>query len=89
MVNRLLTISIKVNVLATVESQIAQGTDDEEEDSRLMELASGRRLVQPRRQRLRPNPPDFIGRKINALLSARRVAGAFVLRFSEWLVARR
>jgi len=53
MVNRLLTISIKVNVLLTVESKIVQGTEDEKADSWLaMEFALWRWLGRRRRRRL-------------------------------------
>jgi hypothetical protein len=81
----LLTISIKVNIPATVESQLVQGTEDEEEDSRLVELVLWRRLGRRRRRRLSgSDQKSNLG--INALLSARYLAGAFVLTFSEGLV---
>jgi hypothetical protein len=87
MVNRLLTISIKVNIPASAESNLSRGDKNEKADSWFLELVVGRWLGFRRIQRLSPNPPDHIGRKFKALSSARRVAGAFVLRSARHLVA--
>jgi hypothetical protein len=86
MVNRLLTISIKVNIPASAESNLSRGDNNEKADSWFLELVVGRWLGLRRIQRLSPKPPDHIGCKFNALESARRSAGAFVLGFGAGLV---
>jgi hypothetical protein len=53
MVNGLLTITIKVNIPASAESNGSRGNeDDEEADSRVLDLVAGRRLG--RLERLTP-----------------------------------
>jgi hypothetical protein len=87
MVNRLLTISIKVNVPASAESNLRRGDKNEKADSWFLGLVVGRWLGFRRIQRLISLPPDHVGCKFNALESARRSAGAFVLRLTGGLVA--
>jgi hypothetical protein len=59
LVNRLLTITIKVNIVPTAESQLLEQGHDHEEDHAyggLLELASWKRLVRRRIERLTELP---------------------------------